>query len=670
MEESETSRQFVTNIAGRVKKVQAKNYLLAMYEALTNAIQSHELSNENKEIQIHIVRDASQQELEAGQERPISSIKIKDCGAGFNEENMTSFCQTDSAFKEKIGGKGVGRFAWLKFFDQVYVESVFKNSAGQTFQKTFTFDKNGISHEKNELYNGAPETSITLNNLNSKYISQARKSIDDICELTVEHFISYFATDGMPTIVVKDGIKTKSLNDLYDNSIGQTKVSGEIKIKDKLFNLTGIKFYHGNEAHSIHLCANKRASEKVALGSYNSFLGNKFSDSNLGKYAFQVYVESEYLNDIVNEDREGFRFPDENSFDLYDGGITKKEIIEAVMPFVLKHLSLKIEEKKNENLNNVKTFISTVAPQYKYLISKKADEIVKINKTEPADVDLELRKLQFEYENQTREEANEIIKTIATSANIDKSIIEKRIGELLSKLNDTGKANLSQYILQRKLILEILKQRLQVVDQVRAKEEAVHSLIFPMQTESTEVTYEQQNLWIIDERLSYHHYLASDKPLSANPNETIASGKEPDIIVFNRPIALNDREATSGKFESIVIVEFKRPGDITLTNQRNPYSQVVEYITKIRENRARSYSGNAIEVSTTTNFYCYIVCDLPEDVKSFFQTQYDMKLTPDGRGLYKFHDTLNAYIEVISYNKMLDDAGKRNRILFNKLNIS
>lgn len=46
-------------------------------------------------------------------------------------------------------------------------------------------------------------------------------------------------------------------------------------------------------------------------------------------------------------------------------------------------------------------------------------------------------------------------------------------------------------------------------------EEIVHQIIYPMRTTSTNIHIEQQNLWIIDERLAYHGFLASDLPLAA-----------------------------------------------------------------------------------------------------------------------------------------------------------
>jgi hypothetical protein len=41
--------------------------------------------------------------------------------------------------------------------------------------------------------------------------------------------------------------------------------------------------------------------------------------------------------------------------------------------------------------------------------------------------------------------------------------------------------------------------------------DTIHKIFFPIKKEFDEINYEQQNLWLIDERLSYHSYLSSDK---------------------------------------------------------------------------------------------------------------------------------------------------------------
>ena len=59
-------------------------------------------------------------------------------------------------------------------------------------------------------------------------------------------------------------------------------------------------------------------------------------------------------------------------------------------------------------------------------------------------------------------------------------------------------------------------------------EEIVHKIIYPMRATSDDVPYEQQNPWIIDERLSYHWFLASDMPLDTAAVLVNESAPRPD----------------------------------------------------------------------------------------------------------------------------------------------
>ncbi|MCP4699660.1 MAG: hypothetical protein GY862_22845 [Gammaproteobacteria bacterium] len=67
------------------------------------------------------------------------------------------------------------------------------------------------------------------------------------------------------------------------------------------------------------------------------------------------------------------------------------------------------------------------------------------------------------------------------------------------------------------------------------------------------------NLWLIDERLAFHDYLASDKPLSSMPITGSMESKEPDICclkVLDNPILITEREQPP--FASLTIIEIKR----------------------------------------------------------------------------------------------------------------
>ena len=61
-------------------------------------------------------------------------------------------------------------------------------------------------------------------------------------------------------------------------------------------------------------------------------------------------------------------------------------------------------------------------------------------------------------------------------------------------------------------------------------------------------------------------------------------------------------------------------------------------------------------------------CDITPNLKKIAEL-HDFIETPDKLGLYRYHEKKKSYIEILSYDKMINDAEKRNRILFDKLGI-
>ena len=186
-----------------------------------------------------------------------------------------------------------------------------------------------------------------------------------------------------------------------------------------------------------------------------------------------------------------------------------------------------------------------------------------------------------------------------------------------------------------------------------------------MRTTSDDVPFEQQNLWIIDERLTYHSFLSSDKPLkNLEPIDNL-SGSRPDILIFDRPLAFG---ADDQPLSSIVVVEFKRP-DRDDYRDEDPISQVYRMIREVREGKMKDSHGRLLKpASSQIPSYAYIICDLTADLEIRVQNMGAFR-TPDNQGYYGFNPHLNAYYEIISYTKLLSDARKRNRVLFDKLNI-
>ena len=197
-----------------------------------------------------------------------------------------------------------------------------------------------------------------------------------------------------------------------------------------------------------------------------------------------------------------------------------------------------------------------------------------------------------------------------------------------------------------------------------AYEKNIHQLIFPMTKTSDDIDYLQHNLWIIDEKLAYHHYLASDMKIKKMEEVENNSGKEPDLIIFDSPFAFTDEEEQP--YRNITIIEFKRPGREHYNDAENPIRQIKEYMDDIVEGKVKTKDGECLNGTENIRFFCYIICDVDLSIKKLAKLE-DLKVTPDNMGFYKYIDSYKAYLEIIPYNKLIQDSKKRNRILFDKL---
>jgi len=141
--------------------------------------------------------------------------------------------------------------------------------------------------------------------------------------------------------------------------------------------------------------------------------------------------------------------------------------------------------------------------------------------------------------------------------------------------------------------------------------------------------------------------------------------KRPDIIVINRAFAFSE---DTQPLHSVVIVEFKKPMRKNYAESDNPVDQIYGYIERIRAGKETGSNGRPLLVSDSTRFDCYIVADITPSLETFLNRR-NLKKTADGLGYFIHHDGYNAYLEVIPFSKLIENARKRNQILFEKLNL-
>ncbi len=192
-----------------------------------------------------------------------------------------------------------------------------------------------------------------------------------------------------------------------------------------------------------------------------------------------------------------------------------------------------------------------------------------------------------------------------------------------------------------------------------------------MQSDDQETLYSQQNLWIIDERLTFHTYIASDKKLSSiESGLSVGSQKRPDLFIFDRKISFSEPVDDEGPINSLVVIEFKKPQRDDYTDAKNPLNQIYAQITDIRSGTFKDDNGRPVRTANATiPAYGYVICDITPTLEKILKDN-DAMPTPNGLAYYGYNRNHQIYYEVIDYGKLVSDAKKRNRIFFERLKIN
>ncbi|MEV4883871.1 hypothetical protein MRBLMN1_002382 [Chitinophaga ginsengisegetis] len=663
------------DIRGKIneKKLAYNHTLLPLYEAIVNSIHAIEEDSATKPgiISITLIRSA-QPELKFGtltKEPPIVDFIIRDNGVGFTDSNYESFNFAHSTYKEKKGGKGIGRFVWLRAFQKAEIESRFKEKDIWQLRK-FNFEptKNGIESYSLEKVNGNEEryTEVRLKNIKGEYQKWCNVDRDDIAIKIIEHCFIYFLKPDCPRIILIDGKKELLVNDKFRSFTKGLVNSIAIKIREESFTTHIVKIYNPRIDNKIHYCAHFREVEIDRLSQDIPELDTLLTDEeNDQQFSIAVYVTGNYLDKHVNEERTTIHFFKKGENDLLvPNEVTQEELRSLVAEKVKEEFSNYLGELSNIRFKKIEQAIYK-HPQYRQLLKYKKDELRKIPTNLPEEkMEVELFKIQQGLDLEVKKDAGEILKFINNPD--DKKEFKANFTDLYNKIIEVGNSKLSEYIIHRKLVLELLEKHIKQSNNGRfSKETIVHQLIFPLKKLSDDVGFEDHNLWVIDERLAYHKYLASDKPFKQIPEIDSGSTDRPDILIFNTPFAFANDEKP---YTSIVLIEFKRPMRDDYTETENPIAQINRYAGEITENNVLDKNSRTLDFRSQTPIYAYIVSDLTKNLRKFAKDA-GFKPLPDNDGFFSFNDNYNLYIEIISFDKLIRDSKQRNKVLFEKLNL-
>ena len=673
-----------SNIANKVRNTRLPRTkpLLPLFELISNSIHSIEEAisknilkpNEGKII-INCIRNGSPETLQKLVDidiYPIHTFIVSDNGIGLDEENLKAFIEADTDHKINIGGKGVGRFVCLKAFRELNITSYYQdNSETKSVKFDFKPTKEGFHNFSNPSPNGIRNGSIIiLNEIKEEYQKALPKELSVIAREIVAHFQLYFIRSTNPQIVIRNQNNIEiNLDTLFKTEFKLDVKSGKFNIGDTNFELFLTKSTEF-QSHKIHFCAHNRSVITEGLYSKLVDLGKKPIEEDDFKFFYQAHVVSDILDENVDTERIGFVFP--------DGDEEEEESIDINLAKVRRSAIKCIEELLSDYLGNVrelkiesyKPIINEELPQYKSTMHFKSEEVKKLPPNlSKEQLDIELYKIDASWRLEVKQEK---IKLLTDDKDVTtREDYKLKYEKFLSDFNEIGKSDLARYVVHRKTIIELLEQLIETNGEGKFEnEDLIHSVFFPIRSTSDEVPYDKQNLWLIDERLSYHSFLASDKTFNSISEITSTENDRSDLLIYNEAFAFSDSK--KAPHNSFTIVELKKPQRDDYKDyddSKNPVEQSEKYIELLLDGKVKGRNGRVVEVDRRTPFFVYIICDIRPSLQKILERR-EFELTPDGKGWFKVKSKFySAYFEVMPFEKILDDARKRNRILFEKLKI-
>jgi hypothetical protein len=239
--------------------------MMPLFEAISNAIDAIEEKGRGTgprsgSIRVKLIAAIDDLVKQAGDGALIvDGFEVSDDGVGFTDLNFAAFEEAHTLSKLKLGGKGVGRFTFLKVFSKVEVQSIFDKS-GQRIARSFSFSvENEVADQKLGPTAGATGTRVSVRGIAERYKSAWPHDLEVIAQRVIAHFLIRFAARSCPNIVLEaPSFSPLNLQDLFQKTVQPHIAENFFDVNGYTFALQALRNRDGRARHEYHLCANGR----------------------------------------------------------------------------------------------------------------------------------------------------------------------------------------------------------------------------------------------------------------------------------------------------------------------------------------------------------------------------------------------------------------------------
>lgn len=582
-------------------------------EALTNAIQAGATS-----ISVDLGFSESQSDFFKGEQRnALEKISITDNGEGFTDENLSYFDEICTSHKDAIGGKGVGRLAYLKFANTVEVISQLESHLIQ-FSYTPEFSLDDVQRIKRH---GALKTELRLTSPKELVNTHVTSLINSICDdLRLLLFLRNQAGQDVELKFSHNSSQPFPKDYVIKGSELSPVLSDPFEMNSFQFQAYLFRDPPPRKGVVAMLCADDICVEEFSVS------------KRFDVCRYTLFVTSPYLNKRSNIERQRIELPKDDDQPDMVSPISRKSLLDKVHAHCLKMIDKvgegEVEKFKTENIYKLKKYypfidISSLRGDAALL---NADEVVR------------------EYRAQQ-------------ARNEDKVINDLEAGRVVSwdDVSHLASEDLARFIVHRALVIDSLSKL-----PSGSAEDAIHNAILPKKSDGKQIR--ENNVWLIDDKFLAYSSIFSDETLSkiiesVNVDFEKRLGRKPDVAAF---FTENDVDQPN----KLVIIEFKKPEADVFENSK-ALTQCRHYASELAE-----------RIPTVREVFAFSILDIDDSFyRELKQTGYKDVFSLNDRILFNDfnigpEESVPLHLYVMPASALVKDAKARNRVFEEVLQLS
>lgn len=547
----------------------------------------------------------------------LDRVTISDNGEGFTQDNLSYFDEICTAHKDDIGGKGVGRLAFLKFARSVEIHSQFPS-----YRINFLYTPDFMLEDvKRADIPGDPETAIAISDLKEKINTQVTKLVNSLCDdlrlllflkkqagQTIEITFTHNSQQPFPEKLVFsaeqiEALKTRSFN-----------------VGDELFECYLFREDTPRKGIVAMLCADQLCVEEYIIS------------KRFDMCRYLISITSTYLNRISNIERQRLEIPRTTSETDLVSPISRDTLMPRIhdecLAMINEAAEGKIETFKVANIDKLKKYYPFIT-----LDSLNGDAAM-----------LDAEEIVKSYRAQQARREDQIVEDMIEGRKI-----------AFDDISHLASDDLARFIVHRALVIDSLAKMPR-----DSAEDALHNAILRKHSDGNDIR--ENNVWLVDDKFLSYSNIYSDETLAKIVREVgieteTKQQRKPDVAAFFS----KDHEGHPNK---LVIIEFKKPGADIFENNKSLL-------------QCRLYASELVDrIGTVREVFAFSVVEIDDEFyKDMKRTGFKDVFSLSERVVYNDFDIgtdsdIPLHLYVMPSVSLITDAKARNRVFEDVLRLN